>query len=88
MSDLATLQTRRRASWRQTPEARIRDVHDAEQELTRLGIVTLYPVSSEIPDLYHAYTGNPEAKTDPNWDSPSGEVYTWRWTLGRADAAF
>ena len=87
MSELAGLHARRLASWRQTPEARIRDVEDAGRELARLGIVTLYPVSSEIPDLYHAYMGDPEAKTDPNWDSPSGEVYTWRWLLGRREIA-
>src|SRR5262245_33070115 len=87
MSKLAALTARRLTCWRQTPEARIRDVEDAGHELARLGIVTPYPVSSEIPDLYHAYMGDPQAKTDPSWDSPSGEVYTWRWLLGRREIA-
>jgi hypothetical protein len=87
MSEFATFSTRRLAAWRQTPDGRVHDVEDAGRELTRLGIVTLYPVSPEIPDLYHAYMGDPTAKTDPNWDSPSGEVYTWRWLLGRRELA-
>jgi hypothetical protein len=32
--------------------------------------------------------GDPTAKTSAKWDSPSGEVYSWRWTLGRQSVAF
>jgi hypothetical protein len=32
--------------------------------------------------------GDPEAGTESAWDSPSGEVYTWRWVLGRREVAF
>lgn len=53
-----------------------------------MGIATLYPVSSEAPNLFHAYLGDPEAKTDSAWDTPSGQVYAWRWDLGRMEAGF
>ncbi len=29
-----------------------------------------------------------KAKVDASWDSPSGHVYTWRWALGKSNAAF
>ncbi len=32
--------------------------------------------------------GDPEARTDSGHDTPSGEVYGWRWALGKRDAAF
>jgi hypothetical protein len=81
----ADLHRRRLDLWRQTSERHIRDAEDAGGEIARLGLVTLYPVSPEIPNLFSALLGDPEAKTDPNWDSPSGEVYTWRWVLGRRE---
>lgn len=56
--------------------------------IERLGIVTLYPVSPQIPNLFQAYVGNPDAKTDSAWDTPSGQVYTWRWSLGGKERAF
>ncbi|HEX6778817.1 MAG TPA: hypothetical protein VF099_11490, partial [Ktedonobacterales bacterium] len=49
---------------------------------------TLFQASPEVPNLYHAYMGDPTAKTSAKWDSPSGEVYGWRWTLGRQNVAF
>lgn len=58
MRELAALTARRLTCWRQTPEARVRDVEDAGRELARWGMVTPYPVSSEVPDLYHAYLGD------------------------------
>jgi hypothetical protein len=79
---------RRLANWCQTPETRSRDADAAKRLIDRVGIATLYPVSPEIPNLFHAYVGDPEAKTDSKWDSPSGHVYTWRWELGKRDAAF
>ena len=85
METLAALYARRLEQWRQTAERRIRDADDAGGEIARLGLVTLYPVSPEIPNLFSAFMGDPEAKTDPNWDSPSGQVYTWRWVLGRRE---
>jgi hypothetical protein len=56
--------------------------------IEHVGIATLFPASPEVPNLFHAYLGDPEAKTDSRHDSPSGEVYSWRWTLGRQNAAF
>lgn len=85
---LDALRASRLANWRQTPETRIRDVDDAAGEPARLKLVTIYPVSPEVPNFYSAYMGDPDAKTEMKWDSPSGEVYTWRWLLGRRGVAF
>ncbi|HZT41039.1 MAG TPA: hypothetical protein VFA07_02560 [Chthonomonadaceae bacterium] len=81
-------QVRRLECWRQTPETRIQSPQEAVALIEEVGMETLYPVSSEIPNLFSAYMGDPETKTDSEWDSPSGEVYTWRWYLGRQEAAF
>lgn len=75
-------------NWSQTPETRIADVNAAVRLIDRVGFATLYPVSPEIPNLFHAYVGDPDARTDSKWDSPSGHVYTWRWELGKREAAF
>jgi hypothetical protein len=85
---VATLTERRLRSWRQTPETRIAGDGEAPALIDRLGIMTLYPASPEVPNLYHAYMGDPNAKTEAKWDSPSGIVYGWRWTLGRKEAGF
>jgi hypothetical protein len=60
----------------------------AARLIEQVGIATLYPVSPEIPNLFHAYLGEPETTTDSGHDTPSGEVYTWRWILGRQNVAF
>ncbi len=81
-------EARRRSCWSQTPATQIADAEGAARLIERLGIVTLYPASSEVPNLFHAYMGDPTARTDSGHDSPSGEVYAWRWTLGQRAAAF
>lgn len=86
--DEQALHARRLESWRQTPDTRIADPAAAASLIERLGVATLYPASPELPNLFHAYVGDPEAPTDSGHDSPSGEVYGWRWTLGREEAAF
>jgi hypothetical protein len=78
----------RLVNWRQTPDTRIAGDEEAPDLIDRLGIITLYPASPEIPNLYHAYMGDSNAKTEAKWDSPSGIVYSWRWTLGRREAGF
>jgi hypothetical protein len=88
MNTLESLEAVRLERWCQTPATRIADPAAAEQLIQRVGLATLYPVSPEVPDLFHAYIGDPAAQTDSKWDSPSGEVYTWRWVLGRRAAAF
>lgn len=88
MEAFEVLHARRLDRWRQTPHRRIAGPDEARTLIAQLGLATLYPVSPEIPNLFSAFVGDAGAKTDSNWDSPSGEVYTWRWTLGRADAAF
>jgi hypothetical protein len=84
----AQLHRRRLERWCQTAETRIPDAEAGARLIERVGIATLYPASPEVPNLYHAYTGSPSAPTDAKWDSPSGEVYAWRWALGRREAAF
>lgn len=79
---------RRLSQWCQTPETHIPDPPAAAALIQRVGIATLYPVSPEVPNLFHAYLGDPDAKTDSAWDTPSGHVYAWRWDLGRMDAGF
>jgi hypothetical protein len=83
-----SLRARRLRTWGQTPETRVADPEAAAALIERLGVVTLYLASPEIPDLFHAYVGDPEAQTSATWDSPSGHVYTWRWELGRMEAGF
>ncbi|MGH2515128.1 MAG: AlkZ-related protein [Ktedonobacterales bacterium] len=86
--DLATLHARRLEAWRQTPDTHITGPDKAIPLIERLGFVTLYPVSPELPNLYHAYVGDSTQPTDSKWDSPAGQVYGWRWTLGRQKVAF
>lgn len=74
--------------WGQTKEQRAADPVAATGLLNRVGVATLFPASPEVPNLYHAYMGDPEAKTEAEWDSPAGHVYGWRWELGRAEAGF
>jgi hypothetical protein len=88
MLDMSALHACRLQQWRQTPDTHIADSEMAIPLIERLGFVTLYPVSPEIPNLYHAYVGDPNRPTDSKWDSPSGQVYGWRWTLGRQKVAF
>ena len=75
-------------AWHQTPETHIPDADAAAELIQSLGVVTHYPASPELPNIFHAYLGDPEAKTDSAWDTPSGEVYTWRWHLGGRQAGF
>jgi len=82
------MQAARRARWHQTATDRIADPEDAARLIAAAGVVTLYPASPEIPNLFHAYTGDPASKTDSGHSSPSGEVYGWRWALGRREAVF
>ncbi len=79
---------RRQLNWCQTESTKLDGVEDAPKLIDRLGIVTLFPVSPEIPNLFHAYMGDPEAVVDSGHDSPSGQVYSWRWTLGGQGVAF
>ena len=88
MTDPQTLRTERLANWGQTPATSTPDLDSATALIPRLGLVTLYPVSPELPNLLHAYTGDPTTQAASDWDSASGHVYTWRWELGRREAGF
>lgn len=83
-----SLHQRRLERWRQTPQTHIGGPEEAAQLITQVGIATLYPASPEIPNLFHAYVGDPDARAQSEWDSPAGQVYGWRWDLGRREAAF
>ncbi|HEY7349841.1 MAG TPA: hypothetical protein VH599_16105 [Ktedonobacterales bacterium] len=87
MNTFQELQALRYERWRQTPQTRLPDAAAAPALIERAGIATLFQASPEIPNLYHAYMGDPTARTEAKWDSPSGEVYSWRWTLGRQGVA-
>jgi hypothetical protein len=88
MYTFPALQALRLERWGQTTGTRLPDAAAAPALIERLGIATLFGASPEIPDLYHAYMGDPAAKMSAKWDSPAGEVYSWRWTLGRQGVAF
>jgi hypothetical protein len=88
MTDPQALRDQRAARWGQSPATSTPDPDSAARLIERLGLVTLFPVSPELPDLFHAYTGDPNAQTTSGWDTPSGHVYTWRWELGRREAGF
>ncbi|HVC79009.1 MAG TPA: hypothetical protein VNL35_00715 [Chloroflexota bacterium] len=87
-ADARTLLAARQINWGQSAQTRTPDPVAAAALIDRLGIATLYPVSPELPDLLHAYTGDPSTTTDSHWDSPTGHIYAWRWELGRQEAAF
>ncbi len=86
--DAEELQALRLERWGQTEETRTPDTISATRLIERVGIATLYPVSPEIPNLLHAYTGTTSTRAVSDWDSASGHIYTWRWELGRQEAAF
>lgn len=86
MSDTLTAERERR--WGQTADSRVPDPESAARFIDRVGMATLFPVSPEVPNLFHAYLGDPKAGTDSGWDTPSGHVFEWRWHLGRREVAF
>lgn len=83
-----SLQVQRFERWRQTLDGRLAAPEEGVELINQVGLATLFPASPEIPNLYHAYMGDPEARTDSGHDTPSGHVYGWRWVLGRMEAAF
>ncbi len=82
------LHARRLAQWGQTPATRTPDPEAATGFIARVGLATLYPTTPELPNLLHAYTGDPTTQVASEWDSAAGHVYAWRWELGRREAAF
>lgn len=88
MDSPEVLRQMRLERWAQTAASRTPGPDAAADLIERVGIATHYPASPEIPNLLHAYTGDPEARVEASWDSASGHVYTWRWALGKRGAAF
>lgn len=84
---IAALMQRRLAAWSQTPETRLAGWADAPALVERAGIATLFPVSPEVADLYAGFVG-PGVPTEAGHATPTGQVYGWRWELGRREAAF
>src|SRR4051794_4401442 len=88
MTAASDLAAQRQANWGQMPATNAPDLGAATRLIECLGLVTLYSVSPEIPNLLHAYTGDPATKATSDHGGPSGHVYTWRWELGRREAGF
>lgn len=88
MADPDDLLAHRRRGWCQTEDLRIPDPDAAAAFIERVALATLFPASPELPDLFRAHLGDHEARPDSGHDTPSGEVYGWRWALGRREAAF
>lgn len=88
INDIQTLDLLRHTRWGQTTAARIAGPEQGLELIERVGVATLFPASPEVPNLFHAYVGDPTAKTDSAWDSPAGQIYSWRWALGQSAAAF
>jgi len=86
--ELQQLTERRLRSWCQDGINRVPDPAAAVNFIKRHGIATLYSASTEVPNLFWAYMSESNVKGEAKWDSPSGHVYTWRWDLGRAAAAY
>ena len=55
---------RRLVNWGQTPETRLPDPDAAAAFVDRVGLATLFPASPEIPNLFHAHVGDPNATTE------------------------
>jgi hypothetical protein len=51
-------------AWGQTPDTLIPDPASAEDLINRVGLATVYAASSEVANLFHAYVGDGDAKTD------------------------
>lgn len=85
---LEQLIAERRRRWCQDGVHRVPDADAAREFIDRLGVVTVYAASPEVPNLLHAYVSDPDYKSEPSHDSPGGDVYTWRWSLGRQEAAW
>jgi hypothetical protein len=83
-----SLEEERRRRWHQTPETHISDSSQAIDLIRQFGIVTHYPASPDIPNLFYAFTGSPDTPIESSWDSPTGQIYPWRWEIGRQEAAF
>ncbi|MGH2371474.1 MAG: AlkZ-related protein [Chloroflexota bacterium] len=88
MANLDDLHRQRLERWGQTLQTCIADPGGAADLIRRVGLATLFPASPEVPNLFHAYTGDPAAQTQTKWNSPAGRVYGWRWALGRPALAF
>ena len=88
MVDPQPLRNERQSRWGQTPATSAPDLAAAAALIARLGLVTLYPVSPELPNLLQAYTGDPTTQAESGWETASGHVYTWRWELGQREAGF
>lgn len=74
--------------WGQSPATRVRDPREAVELIARFGVMTHFPTTAELPNLFHAYTGDPAVKVMSEHSGASGEVYTWRWKLGWLNAGF
>lgn len=84
---IAPIQQLRDERWCRTPTSRLKSWTGAPALIDGAGIATLFPASPEVADLYAAFVG-PGVPTDSGHSTPSGDVYGWRWELGRREVAF
>ena len=84
---IAPIQQRRDEQWGYTPTTRLSSWSEAPALIDRAGFATLFPASPEVASLYAAFVG-PGVPTDSGHSTLSGEVYSWRWELGRREVAF
>ena len=86
-SAIDLVQQLRDERWCYTPATRLTSWTGAPALIDRAGLATLFPASPEVADLYAGFVG-PGVPTDSGHSTPSGDVYGWRWELGRRDVAF
>lgn len=87
-ADLETLQQRRLNHWRQTPETRLPGPEQAASLIEHSGIATLYPVSPELPNLFHAYVGDPRPEPTRNGTAPPARFTAGAGRWGAAARRF
>ena len=81
------MQQRRDERWSYTPAMRLSSWSDAPALIDRAGFATLFPASPEVASLYAAFVG-PGVPVEAGHSTPTGQVYGWRWELGRREVAF
>ncbi|HEY0868265.1 MAG TPA: hypothetical protein VGE01_12840, partial [Fimbriimonas sp.] len=82
------LKEMRLRSWCVDGTRQVPNPEAAKTYIDRLGVVTLFNASPEVPNLYDAHMGRLDSPMDSKHDSPSGYVYSWRWELGKVQAAY
>src|SRR5207248_2857832 len=67
--DIDSLHPLRLQRWHQTADTKIDSPSEAAALIRKVGIATAFPTSPEIPNLYHAHVGDPDRKTEAEWNT-------------------